>query len=157
MRYKFRNKLFALLTVLLCAFSLCSCNAKGSVAASELAKTISNEAVFCETMTEIDDATAGKLLMLNPNDYSELSMYVGTKSTCERVIVIRTSSPDTVNEKLDNYINGLKAEYQTYRPVEAAKIDSAYRQTYKKNTIILTVCSVPESVDTAIKSYLKSR
>lgn len=149
-----QKKIYMLVMIILCIDLFTGCGKKREVSGTELAEVFCREVPFSETLTEIDNTTSSKLLYLNPNEYSKLTMYVGTQSTCDEFAVIETSSPTEVTEKIESYLAQKKSNYLEYRPAEADKIDNAYVTTYK-NAVIMVVCANSEAAETAFKNYLK--
>ncbi|MGN0161989.1 MAG: DUF4358 domain-containing protein [Candidatus Ornithomonoglobus sp.] len=150
-----KKKIYALISILLCTVFFAGCGKKREVSGAELADVLCREVPFSETLTEIDNTTSSKLLYLNPNEYSKITMYVGTQSTCDEFAIIETSNPSDVIEKIESYLEQKKSNYLVYRPGEADKIDSAYVTTYK-NAVVMVVCANPIAAETAFKAYLKN-
>ncbi len=150
-----KKKIYSLIAILLCTALFTGCGKKREVSGAEFAEVLCREVPFAETLTEIDNTTSSKLLYLNPNEYSKITMYVGTQSTCDEFAIIETSSPADVTEKLKSYLSQKKSNYLVYRPAEAVKIDSAYLTTYK-NAVIMVVCADYAAAETAFKEYLKN-
>ncbi|MGN0182529.1 MAG: DUF4358 domain-containing protein [Candidatus Ornithomonoglobus sp.] len=150
-----KKKMYALAVILLCTALFAGCGKKREVSGTELAQVLCREVPFSEALAEIDNTTSSKLLYLNPNEYSRITMYVGTQSTCDEFAIVETSNPESVTEKIESYLAQKKSNYLVYRPAEADKIDNAYITTYK-NAVVMVVCSNPIASETAFKNYLKN-
>ncbi|MGN1115741.1 MAG: DUF4358 domain-containing protein, partial [Candidatus Ornithomonoglobus sp.] len=126
-----KKKLYLIVTILLSTALFTGCGRKREVSGTELAQALCSEVPFAEALTEIDNTISSKLLYLNPNEYSKITMYVGTRSTCDEFAIVETSSPENVTKKIKSYLSQKKTNYLVYRPAEAEKIDNAYITTYK--------------------------
>lgn len=150
-----KKKLYSLVAILLCAVLFTGCGKKREIAGEELAEVLCRDVPFSEALSKIDTAASSKLLYLNPNDYSDITMYVGTQSTCDEFVIVETSATETVTKKIETYLAQKKSNYLVYRPAEAEKIDRAYITSYK-NAVIMVVSSSPETAEEAFKNYLKN-
>lgn len=149
-----KKKIYPMIAAVLCIVLFTACGRKNEVIGSELAQEFCQEVPFAEALTEIDSSSAVKLLYLNPNDYSEIVMYIGTQSTCDEFAIIKTNTPDTVVDKLQSYLSKVRSDYMTYRPAEANKADNAFITSYK-GTVVMVVCSAPGTAEQVFKNYLK--
>lgn len=143
-----------LMILILCTALLTACGKKKEILSGELAQKLCAEVPFSEQLTEIDETTSSKLLYLNPNDYSEIMMYVGTQATCDELALIRTNTPDEVIAKLKSYLVQLKANYTLYRPAEADKAENAFI-TSCKGLVVMVVSGSPETAEQVFRDYLK--
>lgn len=140
--------------LLLSVLMLASCGKIKEINADELATELLSGVPFSETLTEIDVSAADQMLMLNPSNYSDIKMYVGTLSTCDCIAIINAKNTSVVEEKLGNYIASKRAKYLMYRPAEVSKLDNAYITEYK-GTVVMVISNDPVTVETVYKNYLK--
>lgn len=141
------------------AMTLVLCSACGKIAeidSTALADRLNSSVTFSEQLTEIEGTAAEKRFYLNPNDYTELTAYVGTKATCDEFAIIKTSSPDTVMTKLRGHLEIQKSNYSNYRPNEAQKIDSAVLEEYK-DTVVLIVSGDSENAAAVYEAYIRNK
>ncbi|MBQ3426332.1 MAG: DUF4358 domain-containing protein [Clostridia bacterium] len=133
---------------------LCSCGTKKDIDANDMAAALSQSIAFDETLTELDQTCAENYFMMNPNDYEQMSAYVSTKACCDELAVIKTYSPNTVKEKLTAHISELIEDYESFRPTEVSKLESAVINTYK-DTVVLIIAPDIDEAQTAYKEYMK--
>lgn len=130
------------------------CGKKSEIINAELSLKISEEVAFSEQLTELDDASAERRYSINSKDYDEITAYVGTKGTCDEYVIIKTSSPKNMTEKINKYIEKKRAEYAEYRPNEAEKLNAPVIEEYK-GTIVLIVTADDENARNVYQEYLK--
>lgn len=133
---------------------LSSCGKKEDIDPLDMAQALSSGIAFSETLTGLDTEAAESYLMLNPNDYEEMSVYVSTKACCDEVAVIKTYSPNTVKEKLTAHISEMVEDYEVFRPTELGKLESAVINTYK-DTVVLIIAPDMDEAQAVYKEYLK--
>lgn len=140
--------------VIISLFFTSSCGKKSEIVHGELAQALCGSVPFSERLTQLDDSAAQRLLYLNPNDYSELTMLVGTRATCDQIIIVKTASEKTVKEKLSNYLANLKSDYSSYRPAEAQKIENMF-SAERNGTIVIVVSADSTKAEMVYMEYLK--
>lgn len=148
------KKIYLLIAAAISLTLMVSCGKKSEIVQSELVEAILNGSTFSETLTELGNAEAEKRFYLNPNEYSEITAYVGTKATCDEIVVIKSSDTDNIESKLRGHLETLKNNYSSYRPAEAQKIDSAVLEQYK-DTVVLVVSGDSAKVRSIYENYLK--
>ena len=144
-------KLFVILAAILL---LVSCGKKDEIINAELSRALSENASFDERLTQIDTDTAEKRYMLNSKDYNEITAYTGTASVCDEYVIIKTSNPEGVAEKLKKYIESKKKIYESYRPNEVYKLDNAVIEQYKDAVVMIVTDDTLNAVE-VYKEYLK--
>lgn len=145
--------IFTILTVMV--FSA-SCGKIDKVAHDELTARLVSNVAFSEKLTQIDEIAAQKQLFLNPNDYSNITMLIGTRATCEQIIIIDTANETVIDEKLENYFNNLKSSYASYRPVESDKIGNMFKAVHK-GTKVYVVSPDSEKANIIYTNYIKKK
>lgn len=148
------KKIYLLIAAAISLTLMVSCGKKSEIVQSELVDALLNGVAFSETLTELGSAEAEKRFYLNPNEYSEITAYVGTKATCDEIVVIKSSNNENVESKLRGHLETLKNNYSSYRPAEAQKIDSAVLEQYK-DTVVLVVSGDSANVRSIYENYLK--
>lgn len=139
---------------IICILLLVSCGKKDEIVAEELASQINKRAAFSETLTELDKDGAEKYFVLNPNDYSEITAYVGTKAVCDEFAVIKTNNTDAVIDKLKMHIEQMRDEYAKYRPEQADKLNNVFMAKHD-GTVVMIVSSDKSLAETIYSEYLK--
>ena len=134
---------------------LTSCGTKKNIDVVDMAAVLSESITFSEQLTEFDSAGAENYLMLNPNDYNEMSVYISTKACGDELAVIKTDSPKSVANKLTDHVNNLMEEYAVFRPTETGKIENAVINTYK-DTVVFMIAPDMDDAQAAYKEYLKN-
>lgn len=142
--------LFCIIYILL----LVSCGKKEEIIAADLAYQINERAAFSETLTELDTNGAEQYYFLNPNDYSEITAYVGTKSVCDGFVIIKTSDTSTIKEKLNTHLKRMRSSYSEYRPDQVYKLDNAFMGEHN-GTVVLIVSSDKALSEQIFNEYLK--
>lgn len=137
----------------LAIFMLAGCGKISEINSSELAEKIYTSVAFSENLTQIEGSAAEKRYFLNPNDYSEITAYVGTKATCDEFVIIKTNNTENIMSKLRGHLDVQKANYSSYRPAEAQKIDSAVLEEYK-GTVVLIVSGDSANALNVYSEYL---
>lgn len=146
---------FILSLIVLVSLALAvSCGKKSEIIPSELAALINQNVSFTEELTKLDNDAAQKMCYLNSNDYSEILALVGTKATCDEIVIITTENTENVVTKLRGHLEVLKNSYSDYRPSEAEKIDSAVLEVYK-DTVVLIVSGDSANAKQVYDGYLK--
>jgi hypothetical protein len=145
-----------IVSVLMSAALLASCGRKREVDCAELTDVFKAHVAFSEVLTEIDSSNAAKLLNLNPNDYSELTMYAGTRSTADEFVIVKTTGTESVQSKLLSYVQQQKTEYMAYRPGEAEKFNNALIEE-TDGAVVMVVCASPDNASEVLKGYLKNK
>ena len=145
--------IFTILTVMV--FSV-SCGKIDKVAHDELTARLVSNVSFSEPLTEIDEMAAQKQLFLNPNEYSNITMLIGTRATSEQIIIIDTANETVIDEKLENYFNNLKSSYASYRPAEADKIGNTFKAMHE-GTKVYVVSPDSEKVNIVYTNYIKNK
>lgn len=92
------KKLYRFIVLAVCVCMMASCGKKSEIVVSDLAQAIAGGVAFSEPLTEIDSSAAERLLYLNPNDYSEIAMYIGTEATCDEFVIISSSNTKSITE-----------------------------------------------------------
>lgn len=149
-----KRKLYLTIILPLLAAALFGCGKKRAVSGEELAAALCRDVPFAETLTEIDNTASSKQLFLNPNEYSKITMYVSSSSSCDEFAIIETANTGGAAEKIADYIEKKRAAYLSYRPAEAEKLDNAYVAEYR-NAVVMVVCSDKAAAETAFRNYLK--
>ena len=148
------KRFITVISALLCISVLAACGKKKTIDGGELAEAFNSGLSFSETLVQLDDAGAERYFFINPNDYEELTAYVGTKGTCDEFIIMHTNDTDTASEKLRQHIERLKSEYSHYRPQETAKLDSAFVDAYRDN-VVMVISSDSAKAEEVFNNYLK--
>ena len=148
------KKRFLLLICMLCLVVCAACGKISEVVQAELADKLNSEVAFSEPLLKLESAEAEKRFYLNPNEYSEITAYVGTKATCDEFVIIRSSQLDNVESKLRGHLATMKSNYSSYRPNEAQKTDSAVIARHK-DTIVMIVSGDSEKAKMVFEEYLK--
>lgn len=139
---------------LICTVMLVSCGGKKAIVAEDLAREINERAAFSEKLTELDENGAEHYFLLNPNDYEKMTAYVSTKAVCDEFVIIETSSPATVIDKLNAHLSKLKSEYGKYRPEQEKKTDNAFISEYN-GTVVMIVSSDAALAEQIFNEYTK--
>lgn len=141
--------LIALLVLL-----VCGCGKKEMIEISELSSTLAESVSFSEQLTEIDASNIEKRYALNSKDYTEITAFVGTLSTCDEYVIVKTENPDAMTEKFNKYLEKKRKEYKLYRPDEVYKLDSAVIETHNKSVVMIITADSENALD-VYKKYLK--
>ena len=141
--------LIALLVLL-----VCGCGKKEMIEMSELSSTLAESVSFSEQLTEIDASNIEKRYALNSKDYTEITAFVGTLSTCDEYVIVKTENPDAMTEKFNKYLEKKRKEYKRYRPDEVYKLDSAVIETHNKSVVMIITADSENALD-VYKKYLK--
>lgn len=141
--------LIALLVLL-----VCGCGKKEMIEISELSSTLAESVSFSEQLTEIDASNIEKRYALNSKDYTEITAFVGTLSTCDEYVIVKTENPEAITEKFNKYIEKKREEYKVYRPDEVYKLDSAVIETHNKSVVMIITADSENAID-VYKKYLK--
>ena len=150
------KKIISALAILFVMMFSSSCGKIDQIAHDELTERLLSNVSFSEKLTEIDEISAQKQLFLNPNEYSNITMLVGTRATCEQIIIVDTANETVIDEKLKNYFNNLKSSYASYRPVEADKIGNLFTSVHK-GTKVYVVSPDSEKVNIVYTNYIKKK
>lgn len=148
------KKRFLLFICTVCLSVCTACGKISEVVQNDLADKINSEVAFSEPLLELEGAEAEKRFYLNPNEYSEMTAFVGTKATCDEFVIIKSSQLDNVESKLRGHLATLKSNYSSYRPAEAQKTDSAVIERHK-DTIVMIVSGDSENARMVFEEYLK--
>ena len=141
--------LIALLVLL-----VCGCGKKEMIEISELSSTLAESVSFSEQLTEIDASNIEKRYALNSKGYTEITAFVGTLSTCDEYVIVKTENPDAMTEKFNKYLEKKRKEYKLYRPDEVYKLDSAVIETHNKSVVMIITADSENALD-VYKKYLK--
>lgn len=141
--------LIALLVLL-----VCGCGKKEMIEISELSSTLAESVSFSEQLTEIDASNIERRYALNSKDYTEITAFVGTLSTCDEYVIVKTENPEAITEKFNKYIEKKREEYKVYRPDEVHKLDSAVIETHNKSVVMIITADSENAID-VYKKYLK--
>ena len=147
-------KKYKVLITLVMLLLVCGCGKKETVEISELSSMLAESVSFSEQLTEIDISNIEKRYALNSKDYTEITAFVGTLSTCDEYVIIKTETPDEMTEKLNKYIEKKREEYKLYRPDEVYKLDSAVIETHNKS-VVMIITADSENALNVYKEYLK--
>lgn len=145
------NVLIALTAMLLL---MCGCGKKETIDISELSGALAESVSFSEQLTQIDVSNIEKRYALNSKDYTEVAAFVGTLSTCDEYVIVKTENPEAMTEKFNKYIEKKREEYKVYRPDEVYKLDSAVIETHNKTVVMIITADSENAID-AYKEYLK--
>lgn len=142
--------------IALVAISVVSgCGKKSEIVSAELSQALSETVAFSEQLTEIDTQNAEKRYSLNSKDYNEIAAFVGTLSTCDEYVIIKTDTPDSVSSKLKSYVADKKEAYEKYRPNEVYKLDNAVIQTHN-DAVVMVISNDSENALNVYNEYLKN-
>ena len=140
--------------IALLALLVCGCGKKEMIEMSELSSTLAESVSFSEQLTEIDASNIEKRYALNSKDYTEITAFVGTLSTCDEYVIVKTENPDAMTEKFNKYLEKKRKEYKRYRPDEVYKLDSAVIETHNKSVVMIITADSENALD-VYKKYLK--
>lgn len=144
-------KLIPFIIILLLAVG---CGKKDTIVTSELSTQIAESVMFSEQLMQIDNRNIEKRYSLNSKDYKEVVAFTGTLSVCDEYLIVKTDAPDTVKEKLEKYVSNKRKEYETYRPDEVAKLDSAVIESHN-DSVVLIITADSEKALAVYKEYVK--
>lgn len=131
------------------------CGKKEDIVNKDLAQSFVDSGIFTEVLEEITPSTAEIRYGLNTSDYSELTAFVGTKSNCDEVIIIKTSKSEKVISEIKEYINEKIKDYGEYRPDEVYKLTSPLILEYN-GTVVVVISHDSKDAEAVYKEYLKS-
>ncbi len=144
-----------LIIVATIALLVSGCGKKNEIVNKELAETYVSSGIFTEILEEITPQTAEIRYGLNTSDYSELTAFVGTKSNCDEVIIIKTSKTEKVISEIKEYIQDKIKAYEEYRPNEVYKLTSPLITEYN-GAVIVVISPDIKDAESVYKEYLKS-
>lgn len=130
------------------------CGKIEEIETEELSKQLNSSVAFSEHLTHINAQYSEKRYSLNPNDYSEISAYVGTAAVCDEFVIVKTETTEAMKEKLEKYIGQKRKTYEKYRPAELGKLDSAIIETYN-NAVVMIITADTENALDVYREYLK--
>ncbi len=148
------NRFAKIIPALAVLLLLCGCGKKSEIIPADLAIALNESVSFSEALAEIDGSSAGRRYNISSGDYDEITAFVGTPSTCDEFVIVKTSDTDAITEKLNSYLDYKRGEYDEYRPYEASKLESAIIETY--HDAVVMIITEDEAVATeAYNEYLK--
>ncbi len=148
------KKYKVLITLVALLLLVCGCGKKETIEISELSSVLAESVSFSEQLTQIDVSNIEKRYALNSKDYTEIMAFVGTLSTCDEYVIVKTETPDAMVEKFNKYIEKKREEYKLYRPDELYKLDSAVIETHNKSVVMIITADFENALD-VYKEYLK--
>ncbi len=143
-----------LLFVAVIVLLISGCGKKDEIVNSELANSYISSGIFTEMLEEITPSKAEVRYGLNTSDYSELTSFVGTKSNCDEVIIIKTDRTEKVISEIKNYIKDKIKTYEEYRPNEVYKLAEPFITEYN-GTVIVIISPDIKDAEAVYKEYLK--
>ncbi len=150
-----KKLIFTIVSVLVLTI-LAACGKVSEIDSVSLSERINSSVAFSERLTQIEGTPAEKRFFLNPNDYTEITAFVGTNATCDEFAIIKTNDTQNVITKLRGHLEIQKTSYSNYRPSEAQKIDNAVLEEYK-DTVVLIVSGDSENAAAVYEAYLKNK
>lgn len=142
----------AVLTVVLTGAA--ACGKISSIDCEALAEALNEDVTFSETLTWIDNTVAEQYFNINPNNYTEMTAYVGTKAVCDEFVIVKTKNTSSVSSKLRDHIDSMREKYASYRPDETAKLDNALIEVYK-DAVVMIISPDSEAAEEVYRNYLK--
>lgn len=133
---------------------LVGCGKKEEIVISDLSSAISESVKFSERLTQLDTENIEKRYSLNTKDYADAVAFVGTVSTCDEYVIIKTESAESVAKKLKEYVSNKKDDYKTYRPNETYKLDSAMIEVHN-NSVVMIITEDSKKAQNVYEEYLK--
>lgn len=155
MRGDSQMKRYIIFALLITLFVITGCGKKENIVNIELAGVFAGSELFEEKLEEINASTAEIRYGLNKNDYSELTSFVGTKSSCDEFIIVKTSNVEKVKSLIDKYLDEKIKIYDTYRPDDVYKLTKPFISEYN-GTVVVVICHDTDAAEKAYKAYLKS-
>jgi hypothetical protein len=152
-----KSGLFALLTAGVLFVAGCGSSAKiiDAAAAAALAKDLSTEITYEDTLEEVDADTVSMYIDLPEN--VESVMYMGSGATAEEVGVFTAPDEDTAKETLESvqsHLDDQTDSFQDYKPEEAKRVGNAVLEQ-KGNYVILCVSGDPDTAKDIIEEAFK--
>ena len=140
----------------LCAavFLFCGCASQGKaeIDMDQLAKDLIEKGVFSDSLYQIDDDAAKKLLGF---DYAcEAVVYAGTGATAEELVIFHDKGDKTLQSALQTHLEERVESYSSYLPEESFKLNNAILKTYGDYTI-LCVANDYDAAQTVVDGYVK--
>ncbi len=148
-------KRYMIFTLFIVMLLITGCGKKEDIVNIDLAQTFSESELFEERLEEIDISTAEIRYGLNKNDYSELTAFVGTKSSCDEFIIVKSSNIEKIKSVMNKYLSEKIKTYELYRPDEVYKLTKPLISEYN-GTVVLVICHDIDAAEKVYKEYLKS-
>ena len=136
------KKVIAAIAALTLMMPLAGCGQK-EVDATKVATELLNNASFAETLTEVNEQVTKKRLDLDDDEVIMCAAFKGTSAVVDEIIVIKTTDPEDVEEKLYEYVDSQTEQYESYRPSEVPKLEDSLI-TVEGDTVIY--CASEDSV-----------
>lgn len=127
----------------------------GSIDTDALAQQLLNGVPFVETLNPITENIAGSTYNLGEGEVLGGSVYVTGGATAEEIAVFELSSPEEAQafaEKLKARVETKKADFETYRPDEMAKLNSPVIEI-KGNLAILCISNDNAAAEAIINGF----
>lgn len=120
-----------ILPLLLAALLLCGCTAKQAALpkAADLVKVIADSQTFTEELEAVDAELLADLMDIEEGEYTEAAMLMDASMATAEMAAVLTSkdakAAEALAEKLKDYLESLKEQYEDYRPEEMPKLNAA--------------------------------
>ena len=142
----------------LCVMMLMGCgstSAGNSVSAEKEASQIVSDLGLSETITEMDERVVKGLFFFDEGTIEDAKLYMdGSNQHADLVGVFKTTDPDAVKAKVNDYLATLKETTQMYNPDEVFKIDHAIVQSGADQVIVVVTDDI-EKAQKTVDSLLK--
>lgn len=152
----FIGRLLAITAVMSVALTTASCGKIDEIVIEDLSQRYLNSDIFSENLVELDELSAQKMLYINPSDYKEIKVYKGTNAVCDEMVIVKTSSPQSMKNVLSEQLERLKEMYAVYRPQELYKTENALLEVYD-GTVVLVVGNSYETALQIYDDYIRQR
>lgn len=147
-------RIIKLIPLLLITAMLFGCGKVSEIIGKDLSAELMENASFSERLEEIGTESAAKRYLLNSDDYSSITAYVGTASTCDEFVIVKTDDAEGVVAKLNDYRESKRKEYEKYRPNETKKLDNAIVEVYE-DAVVMIITNDTDIAQEAYNEYLK--
>lgn len=124
----------AALAALMLILLLTGCGKK-EIDATKLSAELLENGSFAETLTEVSENVTKKRLNLDDSEVEMCASFKGTNAVVDEIIIIKTSDTDSVQEKIQNYVQSQIEQYASYRASEVPKLENAVIYV-AKNTVV---------------------
>ena len=157
LEYKMRKIISSVICMLICLFCFTGCGTGGELDMNSAAQQLMSAGIFDETLTEVNQSVTEKRLELNTGDIESCIAYAGTKAVVDEFVLIKATSGDgaeNIKNSFNNHIEKQKKSYESYRPDEVPKLESAVVMT-SGNYAVLIVSGDSAKAQKIIKDCMK--
>lgn len=152
-----RKIISAVICMLICLFCFTGCGTGSELDVDSASQQLMSAGIFDENLTEVSQSVTEKRLELNPEDIESCVAYAGTKAVVDEFVLIKAISGDVaenIKNSFNNHIETQKKSYESYRPDEVPKLESAVVMT-SGNYAVLIVSGDSAKAQKIIKDCMK--